>query len=95
MSEKGIYGKYVISKVDGSKVDPDACYFVLRLDTDPAAQKAMGQYVRSCRKENPELAEEIETALNEIERGPCNCRSAGECIHNAFGSAIWRHGSQP
>lgn len=30
--ERGLYRKYVISKVDGSVVDPEAVYFVLRLD---------------------------------------------------------------
>ena len=94
MSEqRGIYGKYVIEKADGSKLDPEACYFVLRLDTDEAARKAMGQYARSCRKKNPELAEQIESCLNEIEAAPwnCGCREA-LCPHTPFFSTVWRAG---
>lgn len=86
MSERGIYGKYVISKADGSEIDPEACYFVLRLDTDGAARKAMGQYARSCRKENPLLAERIRDCVSELENG-----RGGYAIF----SDIWRHGGKP
>ena len=33
----GLYGKYQIKKADGSPVDPDANYFILRIDNDPDA----------------------------------------------------------
>lgn len=32
LKREGLYQKYIISKVDGSPVDPSAVYFVLRLD---------------------------------------------------------------
>jgi hypothetical protein len=41
---EGLYGKYCISKADGSPVDPNADYFVLRLDTDPVARRAAREY---------------------------------------------------
>lgn len=42
--KEGLYGKYRISKADGSPVDPKADYFVLRLDTDPVARRAAREY---------------------------------------------------
>jgi F0F1-type ATP synthase epsilon subunit len=42
--KEGLYGKYRISKADGSPVDPNADYFVLRLDTDPVARRAAREY---------------------------------------------------
>lgn len=90
---RGIYGKYTIEKADGSKIDPEACYFVLRLDTDRAARKAMGQYARSVRRENPELADQIERCLNELDEPQprCNCREA-MCPHERIFSDVWQAG---
>lgn len=34
-------GKYKVSLADGSPVSPDAAFFVLRLDSDPHAQKVV------------------------------------------------------
>lgn len=42
---KGIYNKYEIRKRNGEPIDEDAVYFVLRLDTDPAARYAMWKYI--------------------------------------------------
>lgn len=97
MSEqpKGVYGKYVITRRDNRKIDPDACLFVLRLDTDPAARKAMRQYARSCRRTNAALANDIERCLNELEAPPCGCREA-ICPHTPMFSQVWRYGeSEP
>lgn len=41
----GLHGRYVISKADGSPVDPDAVYFVLRLDSGGSDHK----HVAACR----------------------------------------------
>jgi hypothetical protein len=57
---KGLYGKYVITKADGSPVDPSADYFVLRLDTDPAARAAARTYARNMYYRNQVLADELE-----------------------------------
>jgi len=40
----GLYGKYKIEKTDGSPIDPKALYFVLRLDTDKSARRALRAY---------------------------------------------------
>lgn len=42
--KSGLYGKYLLSKADGSVVDPEADYFILRLDTDPIARMAANEY---------------------------------------------------
>jgi len=51
--------KYIISKDDGSEVDPEAWYFVLRVDKDPHAQKAAIAYAQSVEEDNPLLAKEL------------------------------------
>jgi hypothetical protein len=43
-----LYNKYKIEKTDGTSVDPDAVYFVLRIDTDPAARAALIAYADAC-----------------------------------------------
>lgn len=55
----GIYGKYEVRKADGTQVDPDAFYFVLRLDTDPYARVAAASYATACEYTNPELAADL------------------------------------
>lgn len=44
MDKRGLYGKYIIFKADGSEGDPEAKYFVLRVDTDKHARKALLAY---------------------------------------------------
>lgn len=39
--------------------DPNAVYFVLRLDTDPHARNAAFAYARSVQSENPQFAKDI------------------------------------
>lgn len=90
--DKGVFGKYIIGKADGSDLEPEACYFVLRLDTDPAARRAMGQYARSVRRENETLANDIEKCVSELERPQCGCREA-MCQHTSMFSDVWRAGS--
>lgn len=55
----GLVKKYVITKSDGSPTNPNADYFVLRLDKDPHAQKAIMKYAESVRVDNPQLADDI------------------------------------
>lgn len=57
--KKGLYKKYVIKKADGSPVDINADYFVLRLDADQAAREAAKNYASRVLDKNPELAEEL------------------------------------
>lgn len=61
---KGLYGKYIILKTDGSPVDPSADYFVLRLDTDPAARAAAYLYAQETQEQFPELSAELMEKLN-------------------------------
>ena len=57
---KHLYNKYKIEKADGSPVDPDAMYFVLRIDTDPHACVALRAYARSIRASDPDFADELD-----------------------------------
>lgn len=49
----GLYDKYTITKTDGSAVDPNAHYFVLRVDTDPHAREAILAYADSLELADP------------------------------------------
>ena len=54
-----LFNKYQIEKTDGSPVDPEAQYFVLRVDTDPAARYAVLQYASYIGASDPEFADEL------------------------------------
>lgn len=54
-----LYNKYIIQKSDGSPVDPNAQYFVLRIDTDVYAQIAVMAYAQSIEKRDRDFAEEL------------------------------------
>lgn len=56
-AQRGWYLKYIISKADGSPMEPKADYFVLRLDKDPAARKAALAYADATN--NLALAEDL------------------------------------
>ena len=49
---KGYYKKYYVSKVEG-ETDPEAEYFVLRLDTDSDARRAATKYASLIFWKNP------------------------------------------
>ncbi len=59
MNTKGLYNKYIVTKADGSEIDPDAQYFVLRADTDPHSFPALVAYALSIQDENSVLAYEL------------------------------------
>ena len=65
--KKGLYQKYHITKTDGTKVDPLAEYFVLRIDTDYHARVALKAYAISItistKGEDKQLAREIDAWL--------------------------------
>lgn len=54
-----LFSKYHITKNDGSPVDPNAQYFVLRIDTDVHAQIAVMAYAQSIEKTDWDFAEEL------------------------------------
>jgi hypothetical protein len=56
MEPRGLYDKYIVQKANGETTDPDARYFVLRLDTDVHARRAAHAYIASVWKANPALA---------------------------------------
>lgn len=67
MSEKqGLYNKYIVTKADGFLTDPNAQYFVLRIDTDLCARLALGTYAEACEKENPQLAADLHQWLIDV-----------------------------
>jgi hypothetical protein len=74
----GLRKKYYIQKIKQGKgesffnernpdwlepVEPNADYFVLRLDKDPHAQNALLAYAESVRIDNPQLANDLEDKL--------------------------------
>ena len=89
--EQGVFGKYSLRKTSGEPLETDACYFVLRLDTDQAARYAVVEYALRCK--NRELADQLTACVAEL-NASCSCRSAGDyCArHPATLSAVWRAG---
>ena len=65
----GLFGKYSVSKADGT-TDPDAVYFVLRIDTDPAARRALMKYAECVWFSNPELADDLIALAKKYEPAP-------------------------
>lgn len=63
-----LYNKYRIEKADGSPVDPNADYFVLRLDKDPHALVAARAYAKSIELEDEDLAKDLIFRVMCIER---------------------------
>lgn len=59
----GLHDKYIIKKADESEMDPNAWYFVLRVDTDPHAKNAALEYARSIIAENKKLALDLINAV--------------------------------
>ncbi len=64
MEKKGLYGKYIIGKSDGTPIDPQANYFVLRLDTDAKARLAAMYYAELT--QNIELLRDLERLHREL-----------------------------
>jgi hypothetical protein len=56
--KRGWYIKYRVEKIDGS-TDPEAVYFVLRLDTDRCAREAALSYAMKIYDDNRNFAMDI------------------------------------
>jgi hypothetical protein len=54
-----VYKKYHIEKEDGTACDPNAVYFVLRIDKDLAAREALKAYAMAVRGSDYEFFESI------------------------------------
>ena len=66
-SVRGLYQKYVVSKLDGTPSDPSADYLVLRIDNDYAAMKAAIVYADEIAVENPQFSQELKShALTQL-----------------------------
>ncbi len=71
MSEQEkLYNKYIISKTDGSPIDPKAKYIVLRYDADnikdgSAARVAIRKYANMIQHINPAFALDLLKAVDE------------------------------
>jgi len=63
---EGLYGKYIIKKTDGSPIDLEAFYFILRPDKDPAAAVALRAYADALKSGDP-LKTDIEAKLCSLE----------------------------
>lgn len=68
--KKGFYGKYIIKKADGTDINENADYFVLRLDKDRHARKAALAYADSIIDENPVLAKDLSTKISGYNNTP-------------------------
>jgi hypothetical protein len=66
-TERGLYGKYRVERTDGSsepgRKHHNCWYFVLDVRHDKHAVAALKAYIESCRTEYPELAADLEKAI--------------------------------
>lgn len=66
---QGLYDKYRAAKTDGTPVDKDAVYLVLRLDKGgylDACQKAAAAFAAAVADENSRLAVDLDIVLWEL-----------------------------
>ena len=56
---EGLYAKYRVLKADGSPTDPNAQYFVLRVDADLHARRAVLAYADSVEHDAPRFAAQL------------------------------------
>lgn len=95
-----LFSKYHITKNDGSPVDPNAQYFVLRIDTDSAARAAVMVYAMCIEKDDPQFAEElrawVSAQMQAVEHSvhltglesPSKCTTDRLCpVHNVWHAA--------
>lgn len=54
-----LFSKYTIQKTDGTPIDPEAQYFVLRIDTDEHARRALATYIFSVMRDDEGFAKEL------------------------------------
>lgn len=59
-TERGLYGKYRVQRVDGQDKGP---YFVLAYASDPHARVALAAYIESCRADYGPLAADLTAEL--------------------------------
>jgi hypothetical protein len=65
----GLFDKYQVTHADGRPVDPNARYFVLRLDTDQPARAAAAIYADAVEESKPDLAADLRSQVAELGAG--------------------------
>lgn len=87
IDHRGLYRKFEVRRTDGSSESggkhANCSYFVLDLEHDEFAIRALKAYARACRKTHPDLAEDLDTMLEVHARAQCGCREA-HCPHVGF-----------
>ncbi len=68
VDQMGLYGKYIVNRSDGQPVDPGADYFVLRLDTDEAARRALLVYAWLVVETMPKLSQDLRERLGRYDK---------------------------
>lgn len=58
----GLHGRYIVNKANGEETDPNAEYFVLRLDEFGSDKK----HINACRKAVLKYADEIEAHIPQL-----------------------------
>lgn len=86
MKEAKLYKKYVVTKTSGEPINPEAQYFILRIDTDVHARIALRAYIKSIRAENMELARDLINWLGESHDTEAGNKEI-EIISEKFGKA--------
>lgn len=69
---EGLYNKYNVSKADGSPVDPEAIYIVLRVDKGEyvhACRAGVMAFARAVRPINPQLHDDLVELLSQYPMG--------------------------
>lgn len=64
---QGLYDKYYVTKTEGA-TDPNANYFVLRMDTDPLAREAAKYYAIMVSDTNPTLGHQLMDQIKLLEK---------------------------
>jgi hypothetical protein len=84
MDTQGIYEKFVVTRTDGKdKMGAKHChcaYFVLDLIHDKFAPKALAAYAKACKKERPDLSNDLTKYVEyskKSEKWSCHCGARG------------------
>lgn len=93
MTERGLYGKYRVERVDGKDKGP---YFVLGYTSDPHAAVALAAYAASCEADYPQLAADLREALRGQPECECDEPACVWCeIHGDTGNRTAGHDFTP
>lgn len=61
-----VYGNYIVRNADGTEVDPNAQFLVLRIDKDIHARVALRAYATSIKNADPILAQELDELIESL-----------------------------